>query len=426
MIVPIQIETARAVKLLIYKIGNASYARNYKETKRLFDPIWKTPEAPNFSSFELPDQAQLYKLAGTFLVNFGKSKNLANYQERGKDVLTKAIDYFWQLDEIEEAMECQMMLAIGYSQEGSLDEYEALLEDAESYFKNNKRHSVYLLIQINYLIIEIARHKIPQALARINRIAVFAEASDDLRVKTLYLTQTGIVHQLAGDLESSLKCLNSAVFFAKAIENVQYEAMITNCLANTYRLLKKYDDALTAIGHALRLAREDEGWMANFLDTEANIHLDRNDLEKATEIAATAVRYFRSGEDFGGLTEAMWTQMKIHFRLDLREMAFKIFFEIYTISMQQSGSKKADQYLNDFLDMVYVDNDTFFNERIILYKRFLVQNALYRTNGKIVEAAKILGIKKHQTLSAMIRKHFPEVLEDYQVERKTRSDRIEK
>lgn len=417
-----EVTAARELKILIYRLRNASYSRNFQEMKRLFEPIWKIQEMPHFSRFEVPERAQLLKLAGTFLVNFGKAKNLQNYQERGKNVLTRAIDLFWELNEIEEAMECQMLLAIGYCQEGSIEEYQALLDDAESYFTNNKTHTVYLLIQINYLIIEISRRELKQALSRIDRIALFVEVSSDIRVKTLYYTQTGIVRRMIGDADTAVECFNSALMFAKACENVQYEAMITNCLANAYRSLKKYDEAMTAIDHSLILTRNDEGWTAHFLDTQANIHLDRGELEKASEVAAVAVKYFRRGDDFGGLTEALWTQMKIHFRLDLREIAFKQFFELYSISMQHSGSKKADQYLNEFLDMVYVDHDADFNERIILYKRFLVQNALYRANGKIVEAAKILGIKRHQTLSAMIRKNFPEVLEDYQMERKTRSD----
>lgn len=421
-----QTPTDRELKLLLYRLRNASYSRNYRETKRLFEPIWKIHESPNFYGFEVPERAQLFKLAGAFLINFGKAKNLANYQERGKNVLTKAIDLFWEIDEIEDAMECQMLLAIGYSQEGSIEEYQALLDDADSYFTNNKTHSVYLLIQINYLIIEISCRELKQALLRIERIAVFVEVSSDIRVKTLYFTQTGIVRRMTGDAGSAVECFNSALIYAKASENIQYEALITNCLANAFRTLKKYDEAATTINQALKLTASEEGWTAHFLDTEANIHLDSGNLEKATEVAARAVKYFRRGDDIGGLTEALWTQMKIHFKLDLREIAFKIFFELYTVSMQHSGNKKADQYLNEFLDMVYVDHNADFNDRIILYKKFLVQNALYRTNGKIVEAAKILGIKKHQTLSAMIRKNFPDVLEDYQMERKTRSDRVKK
>lgn len=422
-----QLLNLREIKLLINSLRNAAFTRDYKKTRELFKPIWNIEESPNFAIFESPEQAQLYKLAGSFLVNFGKAKNLPNYQERGKNALTKAIELFWRLDNTEEAMECQMMLAIGYHQEGSIEEYQALLEDAENYFQNNKIHSVYLLIQINYLIIEIARREIRPALLRIERLSLFVEVSPDVRIKTLYFTQTGIVQRLSGNYGKSLESFNSALTYARACENIHYQALITNCVANTHRSLKNFAEARSAIQTALQLARRDEGWTAHFLDTEANIYLDQGDYENAAASAEAAVRYFRKGEDAGGLIEALWTQMMVHFKLDLREIAFKIFFELYALCSQQSGGKMANKYLLDFLDLVYVDTgaDTF-DERIMLYKKFLVQNALLRADGKIVEAAKILGINSHQTLSAMIRKHFPEVLDDFQIKRKSRSDRAQK
>jgi tetratricopeptide (TPR) repeat protein len=167
-------------------------------------------------------RAELYRLAGGFLINYGKAKNLPNFQLRGKDALTKAIEDFWTLKESEKALEAQMLLAIAYYNEGSINEYQALLDDAESYFAARKSHPVYLLIQINYLVIAISREEPDQALLKINEISELVKKSNEQKIRIFFFTQAGIVYRLLGKYEEALFYLKRALKNSQTLKIYHY------------------------------------------------------------------------------------------------------------------------------------------------------------------------------------------------------------
>ena len=61
------------------------------------------------------------------------------------------------------------------------------------------------LKQLQNEVIEFYK-EIKKALRRIEEIACFVEVSCDIRVKTLFFTQAGIIRQLCGFHEQSINC----------------------------------------------------------------------------------------------------------------------------------------------------------------------------------------------------------------------------
>ena len=124
-----------AVSRLIEDAKDAELSRNFEVWQNVFEEVWSNiEEEPDFSESEESQQAELYRLAGFFLSNFGKAKNLPFYQERGKDLLTKAITFFSRLNNKDRVAEANIMLALCYFYEGAIIECESILDQAEVEF----------------------------------------------------------------------------------------------------------------------------------------------------------------------------------------------------------------------------------------------------------------------------------------------------
>lgn len=406
------------ISSLLPKAEAALSTKDFSAFINAFDKIWTDiGENPDFSNF--PEEAELLHLAGEFLIHFGKAYNLVNYQSRGKDLLTRAIDLFTFQGQHEKALNSQIILAFAYFQEGAKEEYEAYLLDAESQFKGDKTHPNFLKLQLNLLVVEMDEPRLKEAKQRISSNLIFFEQTDNLKIKIQFLIQAGIIHRRTKSYNEAYLFFEEALKLSKKTQNQQYEFFICNNIANTYRSEEKFKEAHEFIEKAIELAGDQYGWRANCLDTKAQIYFDQQDYENAEATINESITLFRQGDDFGGLCEALWNKCKILLQLDLRELAMESFIECYQTAGERIGRDSAQFYLGKMMEqMVFVPDDSLFAQ-VDSVKRQLIENALIKTNGKITEAAKVLGID-HRTLSAMM-KNFPSLYADLGIKRRKRS-----
>lgn len=408
---------------LISALRQAEINRDYQQTISLFAPYWKIDNSPEFSQFSLAPRAELLQLAGEFLINYGKAKNRIEFQERGKNALEKAIRCYEKINSLENVFECQMLIAVGYYNEGHLFEYQAFLETAESYFVKNKIHPTYLKIQTNYAIFEMkcgAWHKSRQ---RIDRIGEFIARCNDLKTNVLYYNQAGLIYRLLNQTSESIEYFNRAFSFAESLASLHFQALILNGLANTYRVRREFGQALLKAEEALNLIPASTGWAAHFLDTIAHIHFDNEDEDTALDYVQRAIEIFERGEDASGYSESLWLLIRIYLKMGLNELSLLTFVKLYQVTTNALGEDAAKTYARKYLDKMLPnpENGNYY-EKINSYKRSLIENALVQTDGKIKSSAALLGIE-HQTLSRIIKTNFPELRSDFNLKRKSRSDR---
>lgn len=408
--------------LLVRHLREAEFARQWQKSINLFAPFWDINDVPVFSSEDELHQAELYQLAGEFLIGYGKATG-KKWQERGKDALGKAIRGFEGLNRTERVIECKMLLAVAYYYEGRISDFQTVLEIAERYFKNQKDHPVYLQIQINYAVVEhLAGRKI-NARFIIDRIAPLVEPSWDVKVKVLFNTQAGLVYRECGEFARSLEFFGVAYDYASSIPNLHYQSLITNCIANTMRINGSYDTALYKINQALSMIPSDSGWKAHFIDTKANIFYDKKDYAQAFDLIREAVGIFKKGDDAAGLVESLWTMVRIYFKLEMREYALTTFIELYNTAHHMIGEEAAQKYAAKYTSRTLPnDDDENFDDKIHAIKKILIENALDQHQGRVVDAAQSLGFKKHQRLSWMLKKVYKDITADFGIRRKTRSD----
>lgn len=414
----IENERTRISRSIIDQLEQAEFYRSYQTSLSILSDFWNFETDAPLSNEYWSGQNSVFKAAiwqsvGVFLLEYGRGKGFKNYQERAKDVFSRAIELLIEIGDFDNALECRRLLSVAYYHEGSINEYLALLEDAESYFQD-RTNITYLRIQANFLIVEISRNEIEEAKQRIAEHLPAVQNCGDPKTQIMFFTQCGIVFRRDGDYLRSLAHYEMSLMFAEETNNLYYVSLIKNSLATNLYHLNRFDEAILAINEALVLAADKPGWIPVFLDTKANMLLAVKDYEAAYNVIIEAIELFRLGDDAGGLAEALWTQTLCEVKLGMPEYAIECFVELYQIVLAADGLAAARQYLSKFVKLFYLYDQgegQYFNE-IDKFSRFLIQNTLFETDGNITQSAGKLKMSE-KTLSKKIRTKYPDLKKDF-------------
>ena len=403
------------ITALIEEAKNAELCRDLEESRRIFSSFWQDIEAdPDVSDFEPAAQAELLRLCGFFLSWLGRSQNKPNYQLRGKDLLTKAIDSFEELEHLDKTAEARVMLALCYWHEGEIEECETILQFTEEQFKENSFHPVNLQIRLNRLGTLHWKKDCQKAIWIIEELKTPMELCQDWRLKTMYYNQAGIFYCLLGEYDRAAFNHNEAIRFARRIKSSRFVATNRNNLAFLYMQMSDFKAAHSNIEEAISLFENlnDTGWIAHALDTKALILTKENRLTEALETIEDAISYFRKGDDYSGLVDAFWTKIQILLRLDITSEALILFSELSSIASVRIGEFAVKKYADLFADLLYVRKNLSLSDEVKNYKKCIVSQSLRRNNTSVTEAAAELGVS-HQSLSDILHNQFPELREEF-------------
>ena len=410
---------------LLLNLSEAEFIRAYDKVISLFAHIWKIETEPDFEGYPALERAYLNRYAGVFLLNYGKAKNLTEYQSRGKDLLGIADRLFWSCGEYNYSMECQMYVAIGCYNEGAYSEFETWLKFAEEYFSKDQLNSVYLQIQINLLIFQTKKFEnkectIEEVKDFTRKLGLRINRSADLRLQILFNNQAGIIYRLDENLKKSALYFQEAIKKATELNNIHFRSLITNCLANTYIQMEKYELAVLTVDECLELSNSDHGWRAHFLDTKTNALIFLSEFGDAEAAINEAIEIFISGDDFGGLVEAYWTKMKLYTHTGLREDAVDLFLQLYEIAKLRINEATATRYKKMFQDNVHFPVGRTLKDKLNSVERDLVEHALIEAGGKKEKASKLLNLKSHRNMTYLTKKYD---FKDFTSERNSRKDK---
>lgn len=382
------------IEPLISRAADVLNKRDFESFRKIIADIWNDiEETPDFSKFR-KQMPELIHLAGEFLIHYGKTNNLRNYQERGKDLLTNAIDIFFAQKKNDKALNSQIVLAFAYYQQGSNDGFEAYLLDVESQFRGNRKQDNFLKLQINLLICEIAKSQLNNAKQRISTNLKYFNQSENLKLKTQFYNESGIAHRKLRQFKKAHNYFEKALELAQICNILDYQSIILNNFANTYRNEKKWDLAFDLIDKALSIAQNFPGLIPHYFDTKANIYLDFGDVEMAQEYISKALEIFRAGDNLSGLCDALFTEIKVLIALDWREDALIHFVQLYNTATDRIGNKEAMKYAKEYLNLCPSIPPGTFYERLDNLKRQMIETALNETRNNETAAAKQLGISR--------------------------------
>lgn len=414
--------TTKNVLQLIEEARNAELCRDTQSLRELLQTVWNIEETPNFNNYDEVIKAELLRLCGVFLSFYGNSQNLKNYQLKGKDLLTNAVEIFEANQLADKAAEAKVMLALCYWNEGEVNECEAILNFVEAEFGKNLLHPVYLQICINRLLIYFCNKDLKPALKIIEEINAPMQFCADVRLQAMFHNQAGIFYTNTTQYDKAIFHLNEAIRFAEKVKNKLFVAINLNNLAFLYKDIKDYDTAFKYISESVDKFKRvnHQGLLSHALDTKALIYLDWNKSEKALESINESIDCFSQGEDYRGWTDALWTKVRCLIRLERPEEAFFTFAELERIAAERIGEVAVKKFAKNLTEEVYALKHLALADEVAEFKKARVRAALIEANGVVGKAAKILRLKNHQALSDILNKQFPELLGELGFRRRAR------
>jgi tetratricopeptide (TPR) repeat protein len=415
--------TSADVRHVIEEARDAELCRELDLFREILSTFWEDFEVePDLTAFAFPAQAELLRLCGVFLNQFGRARGLANYQIRAKDILTRAARLFDEGNVPDKAAETKVALATCYFFAGEITEYDDILKTVKAEFEGTPDHPVSIQIDLNQLNAAMLQKNFHQAKSFIEKIANVISHEHDLRLRTQFHNLAGITYRLMGDVDQSVRHAIESVNIARDAKNSMFEALNLNNLANTYRAGGELTRAHSTSDEAIAIseARGDKGWTAHFLDTKALIYIDECEYEKALEAIEKSIEIFSEGEDYGGLTDAMWTKCVCLLRVSRPLEAVELFARLIDLADRQVGKIAVDKFAALFLDEVYLLKHFPLTDEIAALKRSLVVKAMRESGGHVSRAARNLGLRSQQHLSEILNNQFPDIYNELGIKRRAR------
>jgi tetratricopeptide (TPR) repeat protein len=406
---------------MVETIREAEQSRNFDLAMSAFKDVWSDFEVdPDFSQFSLSQQAELYRLSGYFLSNYGKLKNRVRFQERGKNLLTKAIESFSRIDDFIGVADAQNVLAMCYIHEGAILEAEAILEQTAVDFLHDKLNLVYLQNRGNLLITKLNQKKYDQAFKIIDEIIVPMEFCTDKKACHVFHEKAGNLFRRTKQFSKAIHHYNRAIDYAEEINNIAFISSIKNNLAFLYFQAGKLDLAGSYINNAVEIAKTHNlnGLIPHYLDTKAAIYFDEGNFPAALETINEAIEIFQKGDDAGGLTETLWNKCKFLLYLNRKEEAIKLFAELAPIANERMGEFAVDNISKEFADLIHVKKGGSLIEETQRFRRVEIISAIRKTKYELPSAAEMLKISL-EDLTRIIDQEFPELYEEINIERFT-------
>lgn len=418
--------TSTDVLPVIEDARDAELCRNLDLFREILSRFWTDiDDEPNVAHFEPAVQAEILRLCGVFLSQYGRARGLAHHQLRAKDLLSRAADLFEGEGLSAKAAETKVSLANCYWFSGEIVEYDDILRIIEEEFAAEPQHPVSIQIKLNRIIVATWRRECEEARRLVDEVGGVISDDHDLRLRTQFHNLAGIVSRTAGDLERSALHANESVRIAREAGNQMFLGMNLNNLAFVYRMSGQFDRALATIDEAVAVmeARGDTGWTAHVLDTKALIYLDHGEYNEALAVIEQALEIFSDGEDYGGFTEAMWTKCLCLLRLDRISEALVLFAELKELANRQIGEVAVEKFAALFAGEVYALKHFPLTDEVAAFKRSRVIKAMRESRGHVGEAARVLGLRSQQHLSDILNNQFPDIYDELQIKRRAkRSD----
>jgi tetratricopeptide (TPR) repeat protein len=414
--------TASQAINLIEDARNAELCRDISEYRRILNVVWENLDSePTLEGLDNVIQAELLRLCGFFLSYYGHSRNLKDYQERGRNFLTRAIEIFEGENLPDKAAEAKVILALCYWYEGAVRECEVILSEIESEYASTPFHPVYIQICVNRIATHYRKGEDSQALAMIEQLSNSVELCKDIRLKTLFHTQAGITYRRVSQYEKAIFHTFEAIKQARSNGNIRYATSCLNNLGYIYKVTGKFAKAHQCVDQAYKtyVELEEFGYAANVLDTKAQIYLAENKLASALIKINEALVILRKGEDFGGLIEALFTKCQILLKLDRISESVELLAELVETAKLRIGEFAAKKYADEFASLIYPLENTSYPNEVKTFKASLLRKHLTEADLQISKAAETLGIS-HQSLSDILNNQFPELYIELGLRRRSR------
>jgi tetratricopeptide (TPR) repeat protein len=299
-------------------------AGEYENGCEALREFWPNPKgSPLVDGLNPPAQAEVLLRAGMLTGWAGSAHQVHDAQERAKDLISRSIEIFEQLDDSLRAAGARSDLALCYWRQGSFDEARLILRDSiERLGNTDPTARVVAIIRLGML--EKAAGRYDDSLKAYAEAAPLIELNEDHALKGTFHNELASLFARIGATENSeerndralLEYAAAGYHFEQA-GHLRFRASVENNVAYLLIRLKRFADAHGHLDCARKLWLElkDVKSVAQSDDTRARALLEEGRLAEAESFARKSVAALEGGGEHSILAEALTTEGVVLARL---------------------------------------------------------------------------------------------------------------
>lgn len=450
---------------------------DYEAAREAMGELWQgVGERPLLVGLDEETRASVLLRAGVLTGWLGSAKQLNGAQESAKNLITESIEIFEGLQERSRAAEGQVELACCYWREGAFDEGRVIINEALNRLSGSDVELKAKAL-LRRAIIEEESKRFGDALRiHVEAGPLFQQLKNHCLIGSYHnayaivLRNLGTAEDRQDYIDLALIEYAAAAYHFEEAGHIRYQACVENNLAFLLWKLQRFSDAHKHLDRAqILFARlKDHLHGAQVDDSRAQVLLGEGRIVEAERAARRAVRTVENGDASWVLAETLTTHATTLARLQHSVEARSAFDRAISIALNAgdtqraglaaltrveelggelsnyelcAGIDEAENFLSDSREIAtvrrlatdacnvlskvrnhlelprYVDWTTFsFPDAVKHYEAHFIKLALQEAGGRITRTARLLRLKGHQSLAALLKKH-----KDIPVTRRKRS-----
>ena len=399
----------------------------YEEAQKVLSGYWQhIDERPEVGKLEPRVAAEVLLRAGVLTGFIGSKHQLAEGQERAKDLIFESLSIFQSLSQEEKITEAQTELALCYWRTGEINEARDLLQEALSRLAVDNDVKGKAVVRL--AIVETVASECEKALNILTDYASLFQRLDNQTLKGAYHVTLGNVLKNLWETETRTEYLDRALveyaaasYHFELAEHRNYLANVQNNLGVLYFAINRFEEAHQHLDHARRLldSVKDVTGVAQVDESRACVFLKQGQVLEAERIVRSAVHTQEQSGRHALLAEALITHGRALARLENYTGALSAFRRAIQLSEHTGDRNRAaeaafavfqemGQHLAILEGEKFISGRTL-NEEVSSFEHDTLKLALENSQGSVTRAARSLGMS-HQALTYILESRHNDLL----------------
>ncbi len=295
----------------------------------------------------------------------------------------------------------------------------------KKHFTGSRQNDIFVKIAYYRLITFIARRDYETVARLIAEMKPLIQECSNNRFIALFHTEAGVECARTKKYDEATQHYLTAIANATDLDVGGLVAANLNNLAVVCSSTGRFEQAHEYVDQAIaiNIRLDQDGLLAHKYDTKALIYFAARDYESALVMIDKSIDLSSQGEDYSGLTDAMFDKAKILLRLGQTENGLRVFSELMEIARIRLSKTSVEQFLKEFTKLIYAKRGVAYREEVKLFQKDLVRNALIESDNVTAKAKEILSVSQ-AGMSEILNKQYPELCDEVGMERRSSALKI--
>jgi tetratricopeptide (TPR) repeat protein len=401
----------------------------YDEARQALSDYWpRIGDEPKVSGLEPCAAAELLLRAGVLTGYVGSKNQIADAQERAKDLISQSHAIFEARQHRKQIAEAQTELALIYWRTGENNEARDCLKDALALLSIDSDLKAKAVIRLAVVEFRAAQHE--KALRILKKHAPLFDRIHNHTLKGSYhdtlgntLEDLSVLKKRADYVDRAFIEYAAASFHFEQAGHRAFLAYVENNLGMLYFRINQCDEAHEHLDRARRIFQslKDLGCVAQVDETRACVFLQQGRVIDAERVARSAVRIQEKANRHGLLAEALTTHARALARLERYGASLSAFrravalyehtdnmtraAEVALAMVQEIGKYLAAPERGQLLSGRALGEDK------LALEHHVIKLALEQAKGRVSEAARLAGMS-WQALAYALKTRHKDLLTD--------------